>query len=355
MKKTLQRLGIVTVGLSLCLWSCREQDGLVKPEDATSISPKIKEKIDFSVVEGRLKFETDNDFDSAFGKSATEQGREEFESSVGFTSYNEVYEEFVKNNLEKNIDENYKGIAKIVIDSDGKKSYAKALIFNSITPLLNRNGLVQVGEKIIKFSDDVVKIANIKYIAELESDITSPHVVVNKIIKKEITEANKSVKSAKVKDYFWEVYDWWHYPRPSWAADRRVESRRYAATANVGQYYIWEFGFTIQNQRDDFWGWEACNLEGWKRGAGYGSIVPNGAGSQVASNQIYPNQNMSWGSDTYSGVHDYHIILNGRAYPTKHEAFTKLGLLVTFRPGILIAQEFSTDNNITYLSFDTDL
>ena len=82
----------------------------------------------------------------------------------------------------------------------------------------------------------------------------------------------------------------------------------------MGQYYIWEFGFTIQNQRDDFWGWEACNLEGWKRGAGYGSIVPNGAGSQVASNQIYPNQNISWGSDTYSGVPDYYINLSGRAY-----------------------------------------
>lgn len=33
MKKTLQRLGMVTVGLSLCLWSCDKQDGLVQPNE----------------------------------------------------------------------------------------------------------------------------------------------------------------------------------------------------------------------------------------------------------------------------------------------------------------------------------
>jgi Protein of unknown function (DUF3103) len=33
MKKTLQRLGIVTVGLSLCLWSCKEQDKNVQPSE----------------------------------------------------------------------------------------------------------------------------------------------------------------------------------------------------------------------------------------------------------------------------------------------------------------------------------
>ncbi len=33
MKKTLQRLGMVTVGLSLCLWSCKEQDDILKQDD----------------------------------------------------------------------------------------------------------------------------------------------------------------------------------------------------------------------------------------------------------------------------------------------------------------------------------
>ena len=35
MKKTLQRLGMVTVGLSLCLWSCKEQDKNVQPSEET--------------------------------------------------------------------------------------------------------------------------------------------------------------------------------------------------------------------------------------------------------------------------------------------------------------------------------
>jgi hypothetical protein len=40
MKKTLQRFGIVTVGLSLCLWSCKEQDKNVQPsEEITVLTP----------------------------------------------------------------------------------------------------------------------------------------------------------------------------------------------------------------------------------------------------------------------------------------------------------------------------
>ena len=40
MKKTLQRLGMVTVGLSLCLWSCDKQDKNVQPsEEITVLTP----------------------------------------------------------------------------------------------------------------------------------------------------------------------------------------------------------------------------------------------------------------------------------------------------------------------------
>lgn len=57
MKKTLQRLGIVTVGLSLCLWSCKEQDELLKPsEDGTAV---VKEAF---LKDGRLVFDSKESF-----------------------------------------------------------------------------------------------------------------------------------------------------------------------------------------------------------------------------------------------------------------------------------------------------
>jgi hypothetical protein len=57
MKKTLQRLGMVTVGLSLCLWSCKEQDGILKPSEGnTSLSKEI------FVKEGRLIFDSKESF-----------------------------------------------------------------------------------------------------------------------------------------------------------------------------------------------------------------------------------------------------------------------------------------------------
>jgi len=353
MKKTLQRLGIVTVGLSLCLWSCKEQDGLVKPSEApASITPKIKDKIDFSVVEGRLKFETMEDFEAAFGKAATEQGRKEFEFAVGFKSFNEVYEEFLSKKLNGEISQDYESVVRVVKDDEGRMSYDRTFSINSMTALVNKIGLVQIGDKVLKFSEKFVKIANVKYISELESDEVTPNIIVNEIVSKYVTETNKS---ARVKDWYWEVYNWWHYPRPSWAADRRLEARIYTYLFNTGETYLWEFGTTIQNQRDDFWGWSASTLEGWSNGNGYATIVPNGFGSEVTQSQIIPLSPMSWTANSYAGTANYRRIVNGKAYPTRKQPFLKLGMNVKFRPGSIIAREFSTDNYINYLSFDQSL
>ena len=54
MKKTLQRLGIVTVGLSLCLWSCKEQDKNVQPSEDV-IAKELSQNEHFNRMEGVAK------------------------------------------------------------------------------------------------------------------------------------------------------------------------------------------------------------------------------------------------------------------------------------------------------------
>jgi len=363
MKKTLQRLGIVTVGLSLCLWSCKEQGGILKPEDATSISPKIKEKIDFSVVDGRLKFETDEDFIAAFSKLSSEQEVKLFESIVGFTSLNKAYQAFLSKNHEGLIPAEYADVAKIFIDNDGRKSYERALKMSSLSALVNRDGLVQIGEKVMKFSDENVKITEAKYIRELETDIQSSHVKVNNVIQSKII--SKIEKGARVTDFdvdwqkTWEVYDWWHYPKPS-GADRRFQSRRYARTYNQGQYYLWGVGVEICHQRDDFWGWTSCNIDGWKWPSGYVTFESNGHAGSVAQSQIQPSRSTSWygGSSPAGkgGDANYNINIEGIFRPSGNvpQPQEELGILVHFRPGYIVGQTYG-DQILTYLSFDANM
>lgn len=354
MKKTLQRLGIVTVGLSLCLWSCKEQDGLVKPNEATaSVAPRIKEKIDFSVVEGRLKFETMEDFNSAIGKSISEQEMKNWESVVGFKSLNETFKEFLNTDSKGVITEEYDDVVIIVIDDKGKKGFDRALSMPALATLVNQNGLVQVADKVLKFSDIEVKITDVKYKDELALDFKGSHVVVNKVI--QVEKELKTEKSSKVADYTYEVYNWWHYPGvPSSASDRRIRTRLLATLYNNGQNYIWDVGVQLLHERCDFWGWAACNIDGWKWGPGYVTIVPSGLDSKVTSNNILPYGSLTWTSGTYPGTADYFRHCQGVAYPTIPDSYFKLGMKASFRPGIITAQTYG-DQDITFLSYDVDL
>lgn len=349
MKKTLQRLGMVTVGLSLCLWSCDKQDVNVQPNEATaSIVPKVKEKIDFYVVEGRLKFETVDDFKAALAKTSTLQEIEIWEQQAGFTSLDEAYKEFLSKNYEGLIPKEYDDVAKIIIDNDGGKSYEMGLTMPSLSVLVNRDGLVQVGEEVMKFSDENLKITDVKYIQELETNVKSSHVKVNKVIQGEIML--KNAKGERIKDYTWETYNWWHYPKPSGYADRRFQSRIYAKTVNAGQYYIWDVGVEIVHQRNDFWGWASCDIDGWRWGSGYVTLQPNGYGSLVTQSNIIPSGS-TWSGGTWAGYANYRRNITGVVYPSTTVPQTKLGILVQFRPGNIIGTTFG-DQNLNYLSFD---
>jgi hypothetical protein len=85
MKKTLQRLGIVTVGLSLCLWSCKEQDKNVQPSEeiavltpteynsrledvAKALAISMNEKSVRSVIKEEALKKFDGDYDILYGQ-----------------------------------------------------------------------------------------------------------------------------------------------------------------------------------------------------------------------------------------------------------------------------------------------
>jgi hypothetical protein len=284
MKKTLQRLGMVTVGLSLCLWSCKEQDGLLKPsEEVTSTTPKIKEKIDFSVVEGRLKFETMEDFKGAIAKMNIPQEMKELEENGGFTSMNEAYKEFVSQDeegsklSERDISREYDDVVIVKNDKTGKKNYRMALPFSALAGLVNKDGLVQIAGKVMKFSDEAVKIVN-KHLEE--------------------ATANKSGKVLAG----WSDDKYVPYYAPSGYSARRWRVRRmfddYNLGWNVSQSaftYLFFCGVEVENQRDNWYGWGSVWLDGWEWGSGSASLTvyTNDASNFRDLQYVWPT---SWGS-----------------------------------------------------------
>ncbi|MDZ7900161.1 MAG: hypothetical protein U5N85_19330 [Arcicella sp.] len=329
MKKTLQRLGMVTVGLSLCLWSCKEQDGLVKPEDATSavkVAPKIKEKIDFSVVDGRLKFETMEDFKGAVAKMGTLEGIKEMEQKGGFTSMNEAYKAFCSENVEgsKNservISREYDDIVVVTKDNLGKKNFKMALPVPGLAALVNKDAIVQIAGKVMKFSDEAVKIADVQYKNELELNTPSSHVTINKVNKH--LGDGKANKSGKVLAN-WDNDTYISYPVWGGFAARRWRVREMFHDYNIGYApnyaftYLYFCGVEVENQRDDWNGWSSCWLDGWEWGAGNAAvseIYDPATGQKISKTKnlgnVWPT---SWGPSNGIQEHNTERIFRGTA------------------------------------------
>ena len=337
MKKTLQRLGIATVGLSLCLWSCKEQDGLLKPEDVTStakVAPKIKENIDFSVVDGRLKFATMEDFKGALGKTITRQEVLMWEKNVGFTSLNEIYKEFVSTDIEgekgmeRVINKKYIAAVDISIDKFGRKNYEKSLSLPGLATLTNQYGMVQIADKVFKFSSKDVRIASVEFIGELSSQIKSNHVEINKVVG--ISE-NTNNRNSKVMNDF-DLITYVDYPSPGFAA-RRYKKHKLINSYNLGWWgtftYLWYAGIRIQNQRNNWSGWGSCGVDSWSWEPGtiniYAVVSPYtgkfisqnlfaynppswDSGSAGDQSELFLGQSGTYESNVISG--DYGIVCN---------------------------------------------
>ena len=127
MKKTLQSLSIVMVGLSLCLWSCKEQDGLLKPsEDGTAIAKEAFLK------DGRLVFNSKESFWRQVDALKTPESIVTFDNKFkGFTSMNEKYDELLKHNIGVAINDgslkDYEFSYQVTTNQDGSKEYDIAL------------------------------------------------------------------------------------------------------------------------------------------------------------------------------------------------------------------------------------
>jgi hypothetical protein len=202
------------------------------------------------------------DFKGAVAKMATFKEIKEMEQKDGFTSMNEAYKTFCSQdsegskNPERIVDKEYDDVIIIKKDKLGKKNYEIALPFSALAGLVNKDGLVQIADKVLKFSDEAVKIADTKYKDELELNSASSHVTINKVNKH--LEEPTSNKSGKVLAG-WDSDTYISYPVWSGFEARRWRVRKKFDDYNLGWEigsnrftYLFFCGVEVENQRDNW-------------------------------------------------------------------------------------------------------
>ncbi|WP_109744644.1 hypothetical protein [Arcicella aurantiaca] len=181
MKKTLQRLGMVAVGLSLCLWSCDKQDGLVQPAEVQETQIINK---GVTAEKGRISFESIDAFKATIEelKMMTEKERVNWDKKIGFESMQEFYDSHSDGVIFK---ENNPIFKTDKVD----KVYIPDMTFSHI---LNSDGVVKIGKEVYKFTPDgnrlTVKSENENLLAD---GVKDSRVVQEKIVVKLTGEINK--------------------------------------------------------------------------------------------------------------------------------------------------------------------
>jgi hypothetical protein len=297
MKKTLQRLGMVTVGLSLCLWSCKEQDGLVKPSDADKAISK-----EVFLKDGRLVFDSKESFWKQVEALKTPESIVAFDNKFkGFTSMNEKYDELLKHDIGVAINDgtlkDYEYSYLVTINQDGSKEYDIAMRNKAIAAILNHKGILQIGDMAYRLND--------KEIAEVPEEKVGELLVKNSgLVKKTPIQrfaiSEKSSKSAKqMAPNFDEIVDIQEY---------NYGNDRLRFKTNVTMSLLWGSAmgnYWVTHKKSTWYGWTGANIDQWTFNTnGYIGVY-----SSVNYNNGYPlwtiPTSVSWGGNSINDLTHY--------------------------------------------------
>lgn len=281
------RLFVLTLLLSsmAILQSCK--DATLEPE-------KVEVKtLENSVVlkDGRLIFKTGALVDKYIADlQKNKNSRKSYDVNIeGFKSMQEKYDELIKYDIGKAITdgtiENYKDVLDISIDDKGRKDYEIAVKNHLLASVLNENGLVQVGDKVIKMDGKTSKRVQEQNISDLFLP-SAPNMEVipsgNKINSDKFKNAKVAgqVDTERIETYY-------NYPGG--------ECKRFRTYIGIYETF-WSSNiyleFYVTHKRDVWWGWDYDKTSGWKFWA---------SGMAFYTYQLGPNSGEAWGVE-YQGT-----------------------------------------------------
>ncbi|MEZ4902460.1 MAG: hypothetical protein R2822_12265 [Spirosomataceae bacterium] len=179
----------------------------------------------------------------------------------GFKSMSKAYRDFETQNNTANIDPTTLGIYKNVYkinEINGEKLIEKAVVGPILSTILNHDGLLQIGDKILRINDEKVKIVAVKDIAELDKS-NSKLVEEHFVEKIPVTLSKKNARGSGLDD--WEQNEVVQEYQPSGLSKRRITRRLWAYNYYIGvilgggPQYMYETGAILIHERKNWWGW----------------------------------------------------------------------------------------------------
>lgn len=277
----------------LLLASCTKPEIGLDQSSPTATTSKTIE-----VVNGRLKF-ADHE---AFFKTLKELSKVNLDQWTaqyeGFTSMNKTFHDFEASNIMDKADPvmlaKYKHIYRLN-EVGGEKTLQKAVIGPYLSSLLNHEGLIQIGDNVMRMSDEKTLLVKEKDIAELDK----PN---SRLVTERLTENIPVIsKNGRIEGNYNSDYEIDRYT-PNGMAQRRICVQKYAISRfmgwsfnSQGNYGI-EVGSIAYHQRSNWWGWGGTAADGWSRGSGSisTSYSPNG--------YYYPFPDLTLGASEVIGM-----------------------------------------------------
>ncbi|NBB21377.1 hypothetical protein GVN20_18570 [Runella sp. CRIBMP] len=305
------------VALFIGLMSCKNEENLMMEQTSTNSKDVI-------MVDGRLKFKNHRVFHRMI-KDLQENGIEKLASEFpDFKSMAQAFKELSDKDLIGNSNsallKTYQYVYKTTFDNNGEKSIERAVTGPLLSSILNHEGLIQIGDNLLRMNDEKVLSTDIRYISELEipkSKFVEEHKVVN--VPLQISSPNARLK--------WDEEDVLTEYDPIGGGSKRRFKRLYFARnyfngidiSGNGYDYMLEAGISMSHQRKNWWGWGAVDTDGWEIGSGFfsfsgavsgylGITASTYSGSTSARGVLYVQPNA--GGNVYSHVKVNYIQAN---------------------------------------------
>jgi hypothetical protein len=243
---------LMCLSIVLSLASCNKDavaptDSAVEAYQATSAT---NHKQDISVVDGHVRFQNvavlRGVLNSFRGVNKMETWEKRFPN---FKSMRKAYDELVTYDIGKALTDgsinSYKGVYRIVEESDGDKSYERAIFDQGLSTVLNTQGVFQIGDSLYRISEQRTIVVPISYQAEV-NDENPTHGLV-----RAVTHRYNS-KNARLRS---DHDDYNVQYSPAGLALRRFRGIGVSTNYAFSWDQHWEAGYKVWHQRHNWWGW----------------------------------------------------------------------------------------------------
>jgi len=251
MKKVYKAV-LLSFGIAFSLASCNK-DVVAPTTDLTGINQPTINQQSISVVNGRMRFSDQKILRNTLTSLRTLENMVALEEQYpAFKSMRKVYDELVRYDIGKALVDgsinSFKGVYRIVKESDGQNSYERAIFDQSLSTVLNAQGVFQIGDSLYRISEEKTIALPVRYETEINDELPVHGVVRNVIHRYAATKSPNARPAGSHYDITIEYH-------PDGLTLRRWRGVGVSTNYAFSSDQRWEAGYKVWHQRNNWWGW----------------------------------------------------------------------------------------------------